>query len=60
MIDRLETKHLLLRKAKLNDLNAIWKNVWSDKGIAENMLWEVTISLEEAKKKNGENHKISE
>lgn len=47
----IETKHLILRKAKFEDLNSIWKNIWSDKRIAENMLWEVTTSLEEAKKR---------
>ena len=51
MIERLETKHLILRKAKLKDLNSIWKNIWSDKHIAENMLWQVTDNLEEAKKR---------
>lgn len=51
MIDRLETKNLILRKAKVEDLNLIWRNIWSDKRIAENMLWEVTTSLEEAKKR---------
>ncbi len=51
MIDRLETKNLILRKAKVEDLDLIWKNIWYDRHIAENMLWEVTISLEEAKKR---------
>ena len=51
MIDRLETKNLILRKAKVEDLDLIWKNIWYDRHIAENMLWEVTTSLEEAKKR---------
>lgn len=45
----LKTEHLILRKAKESDLNNIFNNVWSDKRIADNMLWEVTDSIEEAK-----------
>ena len=43
------TEHLILRKAKKEDLNDIWKNIWSDKEIADNMLWKVTNTIEEAK-----------
>lgn len=45
----IETEHLILRKAKLEDLDFIWKNIWSDKEIADNMLWKVTNTIEEAK-----------
>lgn len=48
MFLQLETDNLILRKARLEDCNLIWKNVWSDKSIADNMLWEVTKTLEEA------------
>ena len=49
MIPFLETEHLVLRKAKESDLEAIWKNIWSQENIANMMLWEVTPTLEEAK-----------
>lgn len=45
---QIETEHLILRKAKEEDITYIWKNVWSDKDIADNMLWEVTKTLEDA------------
>lgn len=48
MIDRLETPRLVLRKARPDDLEAIWRNVWSDDGIARNMLWQPTRTREEA------------
>ena len=51
MINRLETQHLILRKATGDDLNDIWKNVWSDPSIAENMLWKVTEDESEARKR---------
>lgn len=50
-IERIETKNLILRKAKVDDLEYIWKNVWSDSSIAENMLWPVTKTKEEAKER---------
>ena len=45
----LEGENIILRKAKEDDLDSIWKNVWIDKSIADNMLWEVTTTLEDAK-----------
>ena len=47
-MESLITENLILRKAKLTDLELIWKNVWSDEQIAENMLWKVTKTREEA------------
>ena len=47
-MNQLETEHLILRKAKMSDTEAIWKNIWSDKRIADMMLWPVTETLEEA------------
>lgn len=47
-IKRLETEHLVLRKAKLKDLDKIWHNVWSDKRLACNMLWEVVKDEDKA------------
>ena len=49
--DYLETKNLILRKANNNDLESIWNNIWSDNRIAENMLWKVTETFEEAKER---------
>lgn len=47
----LETEHLMLRKAKETDLEAIFKNVWSDERLAKYMLWKPTQDLDEAKKR---------
>ncbi len=47
-IDKLETKNLILRKARKIDLDSIWNNIWKDDKIAENMLWEVTKNIEDA------------
>ena len=30
MLKELETPNLLLRKAKLSDLDSIWNNIWID------------------------------
>ncbi len=38
MINNIETDRLILRKAKLSDLDNIYNNVWSDTSIADNML----------------------
>ena len=43
------TENLILRKAKKDDLQFIWKNVWQDEEIAKNMLWKTTKTDEEAK-----------
>lgn len=43
------TENLILRKAKKDDLQLIWKNVWQDEEIAKNMLWKTTKTEEEAK-----------
>lgn len=51
MIMKLETKNLILRKAKEEDLELIYKNVWSDKEVANNMLWEVTTNINDASKR---------
>ncbi|MBQ7492528.1 MAG: GNAT family N-acetyltransferase [Clostridia bacterium] len=46
--DRLITPHLVLRKAKDDDLEPIWRNIWSDPDIAKMMLWEPTVTREAA------------
>lgn len=49
MVEKLETEHLILRKALIKDLESIYKNVWSDDSLTRYMLWSSTQSLEEAK-----------
>ena len=51
MISVLETKHLILRKAREEDVEAIWKNIWSVPNIAKTMLWTVTPTFEDAKER---------
>lgn len=47
----LETKNLILRKAKIEDLEDIYYNIWNDEEIANNMLWPVTKTKVEAVKR---------
>ena len=44
----LETPHLRLRRARTEDLDAVWHNVWCDAGLAETMLWTPTLTREDA------------
>ncbi|MCQ2550559.1 MAG: GNAT family N-acetyltransferase [Lachnospiraceae bacterium] len=44
----LETKSLVLKKAKEEDWEEIYKNLWSHKESAKYMLWDVTTSETEA------------
>lgn len=48
MTERIETEHLILRKARESDLPAIWQNVWRDERLARTMLWKPTALQEEA------------
>ena len=48
MIERIETEHLILRKAELRDLDLIWNRVWRDERLAAMMLWTPTRTREEA------------
>ena len=45
----LETKDLILEKAKFEDWRAMYHNVWSRPETARFMLWKVTVNEEEAK-----------
>ena len=47
-MERIETEHLVLRKARLDDLDAIWKNIWSDREVARYMFWQPTDTYEDA------------
>ena len=49
--DEIITDRLIIRKAKLDDLDSIYNNIWSDEVIASTMLWEVTKTWEEAIKR---------
>ena len=49
--EKLETKDLILRKAKKEDAYPLFKNYWSDKVTAKYMLWKPLENLEEAKEK---------
>ncbi|MBO4639824.1 MAG: GNAT family N-acetyltransferase [Treponema sp.] len=51
MIQKLETEHLILRKAQKKDLDSIYKNVWSDSSLAKYMLWTPLNSIEEAEER---------
>ncbi len=50
-IRQLTTPHLLLRKARKDDLETIWKNVWSDETLAKTMLWQPCPTMEEARER---------
>ena len=57
--EKFETKDLILRKAEMSDLNAIYKNFWSSKETAKYMTWKPCENIEEAKKKAWEIYWIS-
>ena len=42
------TEDLIIRKARKDDLQAIWNNVWRDERIARWMYWCITASLSDA------------
>ena len=42
-------KNINLRKAKLSDLEAIFNNVWKDKGLLKYTVWRTSGNLEEAR-----------
>ncbi|MBQ8844572.1 MAG: GNAT family N-acetyltransferase [Clostridia bacterium] len=48
---RIETKDLILSKAKIEDLESIYNNYWSQEETAKFMLWTVCKSLEEARER---------
>ena len=47
-LDRFETEHLILRKARPDDTEYMLKNVWSDESLSKYMLWKPTFTKEEA------------
>ena len=42
-------KTILIRKAKLSDLESAYKNIWSDDTLFQYMFYDSTKTLEEAK-----------
>lgn len=48
---QMETKDLILRKAKFEDWEAMYENVWSHPETAKYMFWQVTTSREEAQER---------
>lgn len=48
MFDILKTDRLILRKARFDDLDLIFNNVWSDESLTKNMLWKVTTNYDDA------------
>ena len=42
-------ENIILRKAKADDLDAMWENVWQDNELAEYMLWKPVENYDEAK-----------
>ena len=49
--ERIETKNLIIRKARFDDLNSIYNNVWSREVLTKYMLWQVVTNLDEAREK---------
>ena len=47
----IETKNLILAKAKMEDLHSIYNNYWSEEDTAKYMLWNPCKSIEEAKER---------
>lgn len=48
MLERLESEHIVLRKARLADVVMIYENYYSDQVVASTMLWKPEDSLESA------------
>ncbi|HAZ37606.1 MAG TPA: GNAT family N-acetyltransferase [Clostridiaceae bacterium] len=49
--EEIETKDLVLKKASINDLNDMYKNMWSHEESAKYMLWIPTKNIEEAEER---------
>ena len=47
-IDRLETEDLVIAKAKMEDLDGIYQNFWSESESAKYMLWRPLTSINQA------------
>lgn len=51
MYEYLESKNIVLRKAKPSDYESMLKHVWSDKDVYLKMLFQPTFTIEEAKER---------
>ena len=51
MINEIDTERLILRKAKKDDLNDIYENIWSHEELSKYMLWRKCNSILEAENK---------
>lgn len=49
--EKIETNDLVLRKASMDDLNDMYKNIWSQEESAKYMLWLPTKNIEEAEER---------
>lgn len=49
--EKIETKDLILKKASMDDLNDMYKNIWSQEETARYMLWQPTKNIEEAEER---------
>ena len=48
---RMEAEDIILGKAKYEDWNAVYRNVWSRPETAEYMVWKVTVDEDEARER---------
>ncbi|MBQ8293151.1 MAG: GNAT family N-acetyltransferase [Bacilli bacterium] len=51
MVKYIEHNHIVLRKARMDDLNDLYNNLWSSKEVAKYLFWKESDSLEEAKER---------
>lgn len=49
MVNYIEGNNITLRKAKIDDLENMFNNIWSDENIFKYMFFEPTYNLEEAR-----------
>lgn len=47
-IEKIETNDLILKKASMDDVNDMYRNIWSEDESAKHMLWIPTKSIDEA------------
>ena len=50
---------IILRKARTEDLDSMWNNIWQDKEFAKFMLWKPVENIEKAKIRLQKNYWIS-
>lgn len=55
----METKDLLFGKAKPEDWESMYRNVWSRPAVARFMQWRITTSAARCRSENGANHRLA-